>query len=662
MILKKVRVQNYRCVKDSDEFRIDESVTCLVGKNESGKTAILQSLNKLNPVIAEHAEFDDLDYPVKDWTDYSTRKDPTPAECLTTTWTLDADDIATLRSTFGDAIDYAAEVVVRKGYSNKRVWSVAIDEPKLISHLLTEHGLLQDEREQIGDSQTLASLVQNLGKVESPTDRQKKLLEFVQKEFGKDAAGTKVQAILDARLPKFVYFADYLRLPGQVSIDDLKVRAPGKDPIKGKDPNKKMRDSDRAFLAYLALIDANWEDLENETEFERLVRRLEAASNHLTDKMKKYWSQNRHLRVQVRFETGLSGDDPPFNTGKVMRTRIENLRHGVSTSFDERSAGFVWFFSFLVWFSQVRKEYGDNVVILLDEPGLSLHAKAQHDLLRYIDVELAAYQVLYTTHSPFLVDPEHLLRARTVEDIYEVANEENGLSEDKELGTKVGDRVLSTDRDTVFPLQACLGYEITQTLFVGKHSLLVEGPSEVLYLTWFRQKLASVGRPTLDRRWTLTPCGGITKVAAFLSLFGSSKLHLAVLTDYAKKEKTKVEELRRSKLLRDGHVLTVDDYAGKPEADIEDLIGNASYLDLVNRALGLAGTTCIGLPPTADGRIAKWVEKQAAGLPMGVREFDHFLPSSFLVEQGVTFKLVDEADALARFERLFADLNSLLAS
>ncbi len=213
----------------------------------------------------------------------------------------------------------------------------------------------------------------------------------------------------------------------------------------------------------------------------------------------------------------------------------------------------------------------------------------------------------------------------------------------------------------MFPLQACLGYEITQTLFVGKHTLLVEGPSEVLYLTWFRRKLAALGRTSLDRRWTMTPCGGITKVAAFLSLFGANKLHVTVLTDFAKKEKTKVEELRKSEMLRDGHVLTCDTYAAKPEADIEDLFGNAGYVDLASRALGLTGSQTIGLPPTPDERVIKCVERAAAGLPASTPEFDHYLPSSFLMEQTSGFTLVEEATALDRLERLFKDLNGLLA-
>ena len=135
-------------------------------------------------------------------------------------------------------------------------------------------------------------------------------------------------------------------------------------------------------------------------------------------------------------------------------------------------------------------------------------------MLRYIKEELVPkYQVIYTTHSPFMIDSADLLSCRTVED----ASGPN----DEVLGTKVGDQVLSADGDTLFPLQAALGYDLTQTLFVGEHNLLVEGPSDLLYVQWADRELRKRGRTGLDPRCTVTPCGGITKVPSFMALSGA---------------------------------------------------------------------------------------------------------------------------------------------
>jgi hypothetical protein len=121
----------------------------------------------------------------------------------------------------------------------------------------------------------------------------------------------------------------------------------------------------------------------------------------LLTRLTKQFASGSPQAVSDFVHTGLPDDPAPFNSGYVVRTRIANRRHKADTSFDDRSKGFVWFFSFLVWFSEVRKQYGENVIILLDEPGLSLHARAQADLLRYFNEQLRPkHQVIYTTHSP----------------------------------------------------------------------------------------------------------------------------------------------------------------------------------------------------------------------------------------------------------------------
>jgi predicted ATP-dependent endonuclease of OLD family len=83
-------------------------------------------------------------------------------------------------------------------------------------------------------------------------------------------------------------------------------------------------------------------------------------------------------------------------------------RHQVTTELGSRSRGFIWFFSFLAWYSDVKKN-ARPMILLLDEPGLTLHAKAQRDLLRYFETELkGSHQLIYSTHSPFMIDPSIL--------------------------------------------------------------------------------------------------------------------------------------------------------------------------------------------------------------------------------------------------------------
>jgi predicted ATP-dependent endonuclease of OLD family len=412
----------------------------------------------------------------------------------------------------------------------------------------------------------------------------------------------------------------------------------------------------RVFLALLSMVGSTPKKISEVATSEQLISKLEAVETRLSRRIFKYWSQNKHLKVRFRFDAASPGDPAPFNSGKVFQTRIENMRHEATIRLDERSTGFIWFFSFLVWFSEVQRIHGENLIVLLDEPGLTLHARAQSDLLRYMKTELMPnYQVLYTTHSPFMIDPSGLLSCRTVEDA--------SGEDDEVLGTKVGDRILSTDGDTLFPLQAALGYELTQSLFIGKDCLLVEGPSDLLYLQWASEQLRSQGRTALDKRWTITPCGGITKVPSFMALFGGNRLHVAVLTDYGQGDKRKVRELRESKLLQDGHVFTPDMYCeGAAEADVEDMLGRSFYTDLVKATYGLTAKQAMAKakPEAAPERVTAEVENYFHILPASIPEYDHFTPSRYLLEHAPELTLSCKDDALNRFEKLFEDLNNLL--
>ena len=86
-------------------------------------------------------------------------------------------------------------------------------------------------------------------------------------------------------------------------------------------------------------------DIEGASELEKLIMELEAVGAHLTDKIKEYWTQNQHLRVVFRFDAAKAHDPPPLNSGFIVSTRIENTRHMATINFDERSMGFIWFFS-----------------------------------------------------------------------------------------------------------------------------------------------------------------------------------------------------------------------------------------------------------------------------------------------------------------------------
>lgn len=657
MKLTHVRVENYKSIEDSGEFDIDQ-VTCLVGKNESGKTAILEALQKLKPVPGEDKSFDEEEFPRRHLSTYREREGREPANVLTTTWELEDDDVEAVEEVLAEGVLTSRRVVVTKGYDNTNRWHVSLNEDAILEKQFAAARLSAPERSQLGNVKTVGELLRQLGRIDEPTEKQRHLKDALGEAFPRGGALRSVIGVLAPRMPHFVYFADYDHLPGRVALNDLKRR-------KKED---KLTFPDRIFLALLDMTSTSLADIEEMSQLERLIMELEAVEARLTDEIREYWSQNRHLEVRFRYDAARKEDPAPFNEGYIFNTRIYNTRHRATVNFEERSHGFIWFFSFLVWFSQVKREYGENVVILLDEPGLPLHGRAQEDLLRYINERLRPHhQVMYTAHSPFMIDVENVYSLRTVDDVVLQRTQGRGGQTTEEIkGTKVGDRILSRDEDTLFPLQGILGFNVAQTLFVGPFVLVVEGPTEKAVLDWFSKQLVARERMGLDLRWAICPSEGATKVSSFVTLFAGRDLKIAVLMDYHEGQKGLVDKLDESGLLADGHLFRTKDFTNSDESDIEDVIGRELYVHLVNASLQLPEGRQVPMakPADGDGRVVKEVEGHCRLLPPTFPEFNHWVPIQYLLS--LTPEQVDSLPglgvALDRFEATFGELNQLTST
>jgi ABC-type molybdenum transport system ATPase subunit/photorepair protein PhrA len=648
MILESVRVENFKCIDDSTEFSI-RSLTGLVGKNESGKTAILKALYRTNPILPTEAQFNDVEYPRRRWAAYRQRRQTTPDRVVTTSWRLEDRDVAVVTEALGPDVLASTKVVVSKGYDNRLRWQIDVDERRVVSNLVRAATLEGDEPRSLGAVASVAELLRTLQAFEAPTPAQAALRADVERRFPQGAFGDHAVALLEARLPRFLYFAEYHRLPAEVAIDEL---------LRRKAANQ-VSVVDTIFLALLELANTTPEELQQIDQFEYLVAELESVSQRITREVLQYWSQDQALEVDFRCDAARPNDPPPFNTGFILRTRIRNTRHRVTLSFDERSFGFIWFFSFLVWLSHVRRDGSHDYIILLDEPGLGLHARAQMDMLTFIREQLLpAYQVVYTTHSPFMIDAEHIDGLRTVEDM---------SSGETVLGTKVGDRFLSTNADTLFPIRAAMAYDVARRAVAGPQTLLLDRPSDILYLKWFSRELQLQSREHLDPEWSLVPIGGLDAIAPFAALFAGQDQKIAVLTDGLMSHPRRLEGMWERGLLQFGRILRPALYVDREDAQIEDLLGRPLYRELVIGAYGLQESAFLA-GDEGDGdqggrpRLVTEVEQHFAAMPPWVPRFDSFAPASYLFENTATLRLSLRGlePALDRFEKLFRDLNSLL--
>ncbi|GAA5007318.1 AAA family ATPase [Pseudoluteimonas lycopersici] len=648
MKLIKARVRNFRSAEDTGWFEIGQ-LTCLVGKNEAGKTAVLSALHGINSFSG--FKYDKIrDYPRRHLVRYDERHGESEARVASTVWKLSALEKSAVEKVLGEGSLISDTVEIESEFgSSTNYWTIKIDEAKAAKHLLSKHAVKGPELTKFSKIQ-FDNLVSEIDAAEGPSEA----LLAVRKEIATFREGRATLKAIDLlRVPKFFYTSHYDRMSGEISVVKLQD---------DKQHGRKIEPGDQIFLDFLEYAGTSIEELQASTRLEELKAKCQGASNDITDEIFEFWSQNDALAVNIEMAQGLKDDPPPFNNGTVVKIRINNANHKVDVPLSERSAGFVWFFSFLAQFKQMRKK-APGAVILLDEPGLTLHGKAQADLLRYIiERLLPQHQVIYSTHSPFMVPAERLEDVRVVEDVVERDERNRPVIK----GTKVSADVLTVDKDTLFPLQAHLGYEVTQALFIGANTLLVEGPSDILYLQVASHALKTRKREGLDTRWTICPSGGIDKVQSFASLFSGKGINIAALCDYGSGDKSKVQRLRTSQILKTEGILVATDYTGKNESDIEDFFSPELFADVVNGAYGLKGKATLKAGDfTKEGALERQV-KQAEALfnlmDSSIPEFDHFTPASWLLNNQDLLSKDTAAvnESLDRFEQAFKALNALL--
>ncbi|PZC43491.1 MAG: ATPase/GTPase, AAA15 family [Chloroflexi bacterium] len=616
MKLTQARVINYRSIDDSSWVRVDD-VTALVGKNESGKTAFLQAIRKINSISGEEDTFDIRDYPRKGYIKYKKIHDQNPCEVAQAEFELNDEEISEIEANFGNGILASNKVIVTKNYKNERNWKISLAES--IAQPLNMTTFTQPATPAPTSFQSAVQSVKDVSNVS----------EGISEQF------------LEKWLPKFVYFDNYSLMRGKISINELRQRAENGGPFD---------DADRTFLSLLTLSGVSLKDLEKDLGYEDIKVELESASITITDEIFEYWQQNRQLKVEFDVSQADPRDAAPLNQGKILHVRIENARHRVTVSFDERSKGFVWFFSFLSYFSHLEETENGDLIILLDEPGTALHAMAQKDFLRFMDERLSPRcQVLYTTHSPFMIDLEKLHRIRLVQDM-------DGV------GTVVSDDPVNNDKETVFPLQMALGYQMAQTLFLSPHCLMVNSPSDLIYLQVLGDMVAAESGIRIDPRWVIIPVGRTDNLSTFLTLLGDNYVSVAVMMDLTLTNKEKIEAINRKNELEGENPVKWVQVSRVRDADIEDLFEPKIYLELVNLSYAnqLEQTLTMRSITESNPRIVERLKAYFAKTGTAGGVFDRYVPAAYLLENFEDFKVHISEDSIQKAKTLVERINSLI--
>jgi predicted ATP-dependent endonuclease of OLD family len=612
---------------------VDDRVTVLVGKNESGKTAILEALAKTN-YFTDDLTFRfnaTLDYPRKEKKKYD--KSGEIAIAVTATYQISEQLLAEIGKDVGENIFKMAEFRYETDYENTgKFIELKVDVPAFFKHKLETYGIKDPAAKEKISSVTDIEGLNKVGK-EFEDENLVKALDDLKKYFeNKWGWSVPLQEYIarkwiKPRMPKFLYYSEYYSLPSRINLIDLKS-----DTIEDEAAQKTSK-------ALFELADVKLSELIDASDFETYIAELEATANEITQQLFRYWTTNKNLRIKFHIDKQFRNNQP----FPILDIRVEDLQHMVSLPLRSRSKGFNWFFSFIVWFSKIQEDRGSRYILLLDEPGLNLHASAQEDLLNFIETLSQDYQIIFTTHSPFMIDSDQLHRVRTVLDT--------------PSGARISESIEEKDPDTLFPLQAALGYDIAQNLFISKNNLLVEGVSDLLFLNVMSSVLQAEGRESLKESITIVPVGGLDKVATFISLLRGSKLNVACLLDAFPdaKGKQRVKDLVREKIIKERNIMYAHEFAQAPAHGdtLEDLFTKEEYLRWFNGSFGEYDNIATSDLDQKIGPIIKQINKA-----IDKERFNHYRPANHLARIGVTASDFAEL-TLTSFERLFKRVNKL---
>lgn len=588
MRLIKARVQNYRSIVDTGEFTVESLKTILVGPNEAGKTAILQALQQLSPP-EKTQKFNVLrDYPRSKYSAITRKEiEVENIEVVRGIFVLDDSDMAHAPERLkGKRLEYA---LYRK-MDNKGVHWI-VDEPhptyakvkkdllRMVAHLERdiEVGHPKTHSESLAkivgaatDSKHLSELATALiiwldevyAMVDEKNEDEEDRWERLREECDYAIKHDKFLSHLGANTPTFVLYSNYFRVKPILHLANLAERIR---------TNVLQDDAyDYGNICLLSLLGFTAKELSDlgraedpaatatdiEEYREKLDRRyyqLNSASVELTQQIIRVWnpSKNEHEVSKLR----ITAD------GQYLKVVVEDSI-GVEVELDQRSEGFQWLVSFFIVFFAETKGKHANTILLLDEPGVSLHALKQREFRKTISQLAEENQTIYSTHSPFMVGPDELDIVRVVELV------------DRSIGTKVHTTVSSSDPAALLPLQEALGYDLAQSLFTSQRNLILEGLTDYWYIEAISGLLKDGGKVALHDKVALVPANTASKVVYFATILVAQSLKVAALLDsdnagdQAARQEVLVHRLGAKKILR-----TADFTTPKiAKAEIEDLV------------------------------------------------------------------------------------------
>ena len=455
MKITKIRIKNFRSIKDSGDIEFVDNLFVLAGQNESGKSSILEAMEAY-----ENENFN------RDNVNFEEFQNDNNAQEICCTYTIDNIDsfVSGLESEIRDQFKVDAEDFLdTKKIANKLKYFTITKEFDHESNSLsinTDTSVIDILKSSI--KQRERSVVSNV----DGEQRQESVQESIIDLENEDNIKT-ISKILFDLTPSILLFNDFSDLlPDKILISDLEAKnqkAQGYKAVKNLEKLLKKNFVDIAKLGILQKTSATNQE-----------------ADQISITFQKDWKQkvygNNEVKIKFQIEV-----DSTNNNQQTVFFYIET-KDGVFLEPRKRSKGMIWFLS--SWLELKAKENSNKLVILYDEPGLYLHIKAQKDMLNVFKRLTCnnGHQVIYSTHLSSLIDTDNLSNIGLVLNTKDSGTSVEGLTTSK-INTH-------NKRDALQPVAEAMGLEpLKDFSILNNKNILLEGLSDFWYFMGMKEIL-----------------------------------------------------------------------------------------------------------------------------------------------------------------------------
>jgi predicted ATP-dependent endonuclease of OLD family len=553
MKLLKVRVTNFRSVTDSSWLDVSD-VTALIGENEAGKTNLLLPLWKFNPTAAGEISLLD-DMPRSRYAEM--RNEPTLHRFIHCEFELNESDIRAVNS-YGIDANEGTTIVVWRNFAG-------------------QYGFEFPDFPNVDFTDTYNPALQK--PVENEGEELKK--------------GPSLWALFKDRLPYFVYYSNYGNLDDQIYLPHVVEN------MERKDLGQREAAKTRTLKVLFDLVSLSAEEMlelarstgvvervdqqglkienitnktddeirEDDKQLRERLALLQSASSKLTKSFADWWKQGN-------YKFRLIAD------GNYFRILVADDRRTDEIELENRSAGLQWFLSFFLVFTYESEDTHEEAIVLLDEPGHSLHPLAQRDLTAFFNNLAKTNQLIFTTHSPFMIDADRLDRVRKV-----FVGEDGSTEASSDLGVTRGAKGLK-DKGATYAVHSALNLTIAESLLLGCQPIIVEGPSDQHYLTAIKSILIGKKRIAPKLELVFPPSGGAKTAKIIASILSGRDNDLPkVLLDSDAAGKQAIKSLRDDLYsdAKDRLIGTDEVFSELKGSEIEDLLPTSLMIQVLDR-------------------------------------------------------------------------------